>query len=303
MKSSETVVITGASSGIGRATARLFAKSGAHLVLAGRDAGTLEAVAVECRTAGAQVIAVPTDVGSEDDVGRLAAAALAAFGRIDVWVGNASLYSFGTFEQTPSEVFDRLIQVNLLGQVYGARVALEVFRRQGAGTLVSVASVYSRITSPLVGPYITSKFGLLGFLEVLRMELADTPDINVCAVLPATIDTPIHQHAANFTGRAVRPLPPVTDPERVAKAILKVARRPRRVTQVGRVQSTAVYARALAPALYERAVARAFPAIALKRSALPVSTGNLFGPDRTVTGETGGWRLLARIRRGARPRP
>ncbi|MCU1634588.1 MAG: hypothetical protein JWM61_3240 [Micrococcaceae bacterium] len=292
-----TVVITGASSGIGRATARLFAKDGAQLVLAGRDEGTLEAVAAECRGRGATAISVRTDVSSEADVDRLAEAAIERFGRIDVWVGNASLYSFGTFEQTPSEVFDRLIAVNLLGQVYGARAALRVFRSQGRGVLVSVASVYSRITSPLVSPYVTSKFGLLGFLEVLRMELRDVPDIHVCAVLPATIDTPIHQHAANFTGRPVRPLPPVTDPVRVARAIVRVSRRPRRLTQVGRVQSMFVYARALAPALYEPVIARAYQAMALKSGSMPISPGNVFEADRQVTGVTGGWRLLPWLRR------
>lgn len=297
MGEARTVVITGASSGIGRATACLFAKDGARLVLAGRDAGTLEAVAAECRERGAVVIAVPTDVSSEAEVGHLAEAAVERFGSIDVWVGNASLYSFGTFEQTPPEVFDQLIKVNLLGQVYGARAALRVFRRQGRGVLVSVASVYSRITSPLVGPYVTSKFGLLGFLEVLRMELREAPGIHVCAVLPATIDTPIHQHAANYTGRPVRPLPPVTDPLRVARAILRVSRRPRRLTQVGRVQSLFVYARALAPAMYEPVVARAYTALALKAGSVPAAPGNVFEADREVTGVTGGWRVLPRLRR------
>lgn len=295
--SATTVVITGASSGIGRATARLFAASGAQLVLAGRDEGTLEAVAAECRDRGGVVLAVPTDVGSESDVDALAQAAVQRFGRIDVWVGNASLYSFGTFEQTPSEVFDRLIQVNLLGQVYGARAALRVFRRQGRGVLVSVASVYSRITSPLVGPYITSKFGLLGFLEVLRMELRDAPHIHVCAVLPATIDTPIHQHAANYTGKPVRPLPPVVDPVRVARAIVRVSRTPRRLTQVGRIQSVFVYARAVAPAVYEAVIPTAYRVLALRKGTVPHSPGNVFEADRKLTGVTGGWRLLPRLRR------
>jgi short-subunit dehydrogenase len=298
-----TVVITGASSGIGRATAGLFAEDGADLVLAGRDEGTLEVVAEECRARGATVITVPTDVSSEAEVGRLAEAAVDRFGGIDVWVGNASLYSFGTFEQTPSSTFDRLISVNLLGQVYGARAALGVFRRQDRGVLVSVASVYSRIASPLVSPYVTSKFGLLGFLEVLRMELRDAPDIHVCAVLPATIDTPIHQHAANYTGHPVRPLPPVSDPVRVARAIVRVSHRPRRLTQVGRVQSLVVYVRALAPAAYEAVIARAYPALALKRGSMPVAEGNLSQADREVTGITGGWRVAPWLRRSPGRRP
>ena len=298
----EVVVITGASSGIGRATAGLFADAGARLVLAGRDAGTLDAVAEECRARGASVITVPTDVASKDAVTALADGAVEYFGRIDIWVGNASLYSFGTFERTPSEVFDRIIDVNLKGQVYGARAALRVFRTQGSGTLVSVASVYSRITAPLVSPYVTSKFGLLGFLEILRMELRDAPAIHVCAVLPATIDTPIHQHAANYTGRPVRPLPPVTDPVRVARTIVAMTRRPRRLVQVGRIQSTTVYLRAVAPALYERLIGKVYPAIALKAGSVPASSGNAFTADREETGVTGGWRLLPWLRRTHPPR-
>lgn len=289
------VVITGASSGIGRATARLFAESGARLVLAGREAGTLDEVAAECRDRGSMVLTVPTDVASEDQVERLADAAVTHFGGIDVWVGNASLYSFGSFEQTPSEAFDRIIDVNLKGQVYGARAALRVFRDQGRGVLVSVASVYSRITSPYVSPYVTSKFGLLGFLEVLRLELRDTPGIDVCAVLPATVDTPIHQRAANYTGRPVRPLPPVTDPVRVARVILEVSRRPRRLVQVGRVQSSFVYARAVAPAMYEPAVTLLYRVVAFRRGSADVSPGNLFTPDQR-SAVTGGWRLLSRLR-------
>lgn len=297
MTDASTVVITGASSGIGRATARLFAEEGACLVLAGRDQDTLDAVAAECRDRGATAISVRTDVSSATDVDRLADAAVERFGGIDVWVGNASLYSFGTFEQTPPEVFDRLLAVNLSGQVYGARAALRVFRRQGHGVLIPVASIYSRITSPLVSPYVTSKFGLLGFLEVLQMELRSSPEIHVCAVLPATIDTPIHQHAANHTGRPVRPLPPVTDPVRVARAIVRVSRAPRRLTQVGRVQSLFVHVRALAPAAYQAVVARVYPALALGRGSVPVSDGNVFEADRRTTGVTGGWRYVPWLRR------
>ncbi|KNC20407.1 hypothetical protein AC792_00840 [Arthrobacter sp. RIT-PI-e] len=297
MSGAITVVITGAASGIGRAAARLFAEEGAHLVLAGRDAGTLDAVATECRDRGAAVVTVPTDVAVEQEVERLADAAVQRFGGIDVWVGNASLYSFGTFEQTPSEAFDRIIDVNLRGQVYGARAALRVFRDQGHGVLVSVASVYSRITSPFVSPYVTSKFGLLGFLEVLRLELRDTPGIDVCAVLPATVDTPIHQHAANYAGQPVRPLPPVVDPVRVARAVVEVAHRPRRLVQVGRVQSLFVLVRALAPAVYEPMVVRVYSMIAVRRGSVPASSGNLFDADRERTGVTGGWRVLGRFRR------
>src|SRR5690606_12680697 len=158
------------SSGIGRATAYAYARRGARLVLASRSRAALETVADECRALGAQALVVPTDVSAEGEVRALAAAAVGEFGRIDVRVGNAGTFSYGAFEQTPAAVFRQVLETNLMGQVHGARAALPYFRRQGSGALVLVASLYSRVSSPLVAPYVTSKWGLLGFAEVLRAE-------------------------------------------------------------------------------------------------------------------------------------
>ena len=159
MQPTDVVVITGASSGIGLATAQAFARRGAKLVLAARGAESLEDAAEECRRLGADAIAVPTDVSDEPSVERLAAAAIAEFGCIDVWVGAASVYSYGTFERTPAEVFRKIVETNLLGQVSGARAALPRFREQGSGTLILVGSVYSKVTSPYVSPYIAASSG------------------------------------------------------------------------------------------------------------------------------------------------
>jgi short-subunit dehydrogenase len=285
------VVITGASSGIGRATAHAFAERGNSLVLAARGEAALREVVAECERRGAAALAVPTDVGDEAQVEALAAAAVERFGRLDVWVGNASVFSYGTVEQTPSAVFREVLETNLLGQVYGARAALPHFRAQGSGVLVVVSSLYGKVTSPYLSPYITSKFGVYGFAEVLREELRRERGISVCTVLPATIDTPIYQRAANYTGRRVHPLPPAVDARRVAAAIVQVVDRPRRETVVGQVQRTAVALRSLAPALFETLVVPAFELLSLRRGPVAPTDGAVLAPRPGTEAVDGGWRL------------
>jgi NAD(P)-dependent dehydrogenase (short-subunit alcohol dehydrogenase family) len=258
-------------------------------VLAARSASSLETVAEECRAAGAEALVVPTDVSIEAEVTALAHAAVAHYGRIDVWVGAASVFSYGSFEDTPHEVFRHQLETNLVGQVASARAVLPVFRSQGAGVLVFVASIYSRVTSPYASGYITSKFGLLGFAESLGQELAGS-GIAVCTVLPATIDTPIYQHAANFTGRRVHPLPPIVAPERVARAIVRVASSPRRSVVVGRSQAALIALHELLPPVYHRTVRPAMHLLALRRGGVEPSTGTVFAPSPSSNAVTGNWR-------------
>jgi short-subunit dehydrogenase len=285
----DVVVITGASSGIGRASAIAFARRGARLVLAARSDSSLEDVAAECRACGAEAIVVPTDVADEAQVRTLASEAMAAFGRIDVWVGAASVFAYGTFESTPPEVFRQVVETSLFGQVHGARSVLPRFRAQHGGTLIMIGSIYSKVTSPYVSAYVTAKFALLGFAEVLRQEVRGT-GIHVCTVLPATIDTPIYQHAANYTGERVHPLPPITDPRRVARAIVRLARHPKPVTVVGRLQSVLIPLRAAAPRFYDRAIGAAMDALALRGGSVPTTAGNVFESHPESNRVDGGWR-------------
>ncbi|MDO2934365.1 SDR family NAD(P)-dependent oxidoreductase [Paeniglutamicibacter sulfureus] len=283
-------MITGASSGIGRATAHTFAKAGARLVLAARSAETLQEVAAECTTHGAQVIAVPTDISDESQVQALIHSAVEAFGRIDVCIGGASVYSYGTFETTPPDVFRRIVETNLFGPVHTARAVLPHFRNQGHGTLILIGSVYAKITSPYISPYVTSKFGLLGFTEVLRQELQKSKHIHICLVLPATIDTPIYQHAANYTGKRVHPLPPVASPHRVARAIMGNAKRPRPVTVVGQIQRTFVPVHGVFPRFYDRCINPVMDLLALRKGPVSPSSGTVFAPDPSSNHVTGNWR-------------
>lgn len=298
-RDSRVVVITGASSGIGRATAEMFARQGVRLVLAARHRGNLEEVAADCAGRGAaEVLVVPTDVSVEEQVHALAHAAMASYGRIDVWVGAASVYSYGTVERTPSHVVRRILETNLLAQFFTAQALLPHFRVQGAGTLILVGSVYSKVTSPYVAPYIASKSGLLGFSEALRQEVRGIKGVKICAVLPATIDTPIYQHAANYTGRRVHPLPPVVSPYRVARAIVGLADRPRTEVVIGQTQRGFIPVHAALPGLYERCIGPVMDVLALGGGPVPPTDGAVFEPDALNNDVSGGWRAGRRRRLG-----
>jgi NAD(P)-dependent dehydrogenase (short-subunit alcohol dehydrogenase family) len=284
------VVITGASSGIGRATALRMAQRGATVVVAARREEPLQEVAEECEREGAQSLAVPTDVTSEEAVAALARTAMERFGRIDVWINNAAVSLFARFEDAPPEAFRRVIETNLFGYVYGARAVLRYFRQRGRGVLINNASVYGVVGAPYLSAYITTKFAVRGLSECVRLELRDTPGIHVCTILPASIDTPIFQHAANYTGRAIKPLRPVYPAEKVADAMVQCAMYPRREVIVGNAGRGMALLHALAPPVYERLSVRQVETDHFQHRAVPHSPGNLFQPMDEGTGVSGGWR-------------
>ena len=187
----KVVVITGASSGIGRAAAHAFACKGARLVLAARDEEALFETLDECTDCGTDAVAVTTDMTQSDQVQALAArAAEFGHGRIDIWVNNAGVGAVGSFEETPLEAHEQVIQTDLLGYLRGAHVALPYFKQQGRGTLINTLSLGSWLAQPYAAAYSASKFGLRGLSEALRGELTEYPDIHVCDIYPAVMDTP-----------------------------------------------------------------------------------------------------------------
>ncbi|MFE0824439.1 SDR family oxidoreductase [Streptomyces sp. NPDC058847] len=290
MKLRQVVVITGASSGIGRGAAQAFAARGAGVVLAARSEQALTEVARECGERGGRALAVPTDVSDEEAVQILARRAVEKFGRIDVWVNAAAVWSYGRFEDTPGPVFRQIVDTTLLGQVYAARAVLPQFRTQGHGLLINIGSLYGRLSAPYIAPYVTAKWGLLGFSEVLRQELRDAPGITVCTILPGAVDTPIYRHAANYIGRQIRPLPPVTSPDRVVTAVLRAADHPQREIVVGQTHRIGAWIHRLTPRFYDRLITPFVNACAVRNFPLPSHHGTVFTADSPTHTVDDGWR-------------
>jgi short-subunit dehydrogenase len=269
------VVITGASSGIGRAAALRLARRGASLALCARSPGPLREVAAECEAAGAAVLQRSLDVGDEDAVERFAAMTEERFGRIDVWVNNAGVMAYGDFADIPSDVFRKIIETNLMGLVNGARAALKRFRSQHSGVLINMSSVWGRVSSPQVSPYIVSKNAVRAFSERLSGELAGEEDIHVATMVPQAVDTPIFEHAGNYTGRQVRPIPPILDVEEVAAGIEACAESPKREVNYGRAGRALEILYAIAPNLYRRLAHRAFVLGTIREAGADPSPGNV----------------------------
>ncbi|HEY0526776.1 MAG TPA: SDR family oxidoreductase [Stellaceae bacterium] len=285
------VVITGASSGIGRITARTFAARGARVVLAARREEMLHDVERECRDAGGEALVVPTDVTHENEVEELGRRAIERFGRIDVWFNNAGVGVFGRFEDIPSAVWNRVLETDVIGYVNGARVAMRQFRAQGHGVLINNASIVGRTAKADSTAYATSKFAIRGFSEALRQEVLDQPDIQICTILPSVIDTPFFQHAANFSHHRVRAAPPVYAPEKVAETVVGLVDRPRAEVVIGGAGKFATLQKRLMPsAVATRLTGRALNYGFLADDPNPETPGAVFEPIRDGRAITGGWR-------------
>jgi short-subunit dehydrogenase len=302
VKRRRVVVITGASSGIGRATALRFAEKGADVVLASRRAAALDELARECGAAGAAAIAVPTDTTEPSAVDALADRAVAAFGRIDVWVNAAAVSVFAPFTSTPLDEFRRVIDVNLMGYVHGARAALRTMTEQGSGVLIDIASIVGEVPQPYTAPYGMSKAALRALDVTLRSELslAGLRHVHVVTVLPATIDTPFFRHSANHTGRRIVAMPPVYPPQKVARAIVKSATSPRAEVVVGALGKAFVAQHRATPRPVEGQMALQTEGGQLSRTQAAADTaGTLFEPANSPTDATvtGGWRGRQRTAR------
>jgi short-subunit dehydrogenase len=288
--SDRVIVITGASSGIGKAAALACARMGAKLMLCSRNTEALDTVADQCRSHGVNVHAQTVDIADQHAVEKVRDSAIAVYGRIDVWINNAAVISFGRFEDVPADIFRRVIDTNFLGYVNGARVALAQFKAQGDyGTLINVGSLLGVVSEPYASAYVASKFAIRGFTASLRQEARNRPNLHICTLLPPAIDTPIYQKAANAFGRQARSIFPVYASDRVARAILRLIEHPRAEVTVGVAGQIIIIASRISPMLLERIAGRFAPIMQFQPVSASPTNGNVFSAREPHSVE-GGWK-------------
>jgi short-subunit dehydrogenase len=286
------VVITGASSGIGKATALRFAEEGARLVLCARRKKLLDELADDCEELGSRAIAVEADVTSRDDVANIARQAVKKFGRIDIWINDTGVATIGRFDEVRMEENEQVIRTNLLGVMYGSREALQHFRKRKRGVLINIASMLGSHPAPYQASYVASKHAVRGFSAALRQELEVNKENNiyVCTVMPVSINTPFFRHAARHTGKKVQPIPLVYPVQRVADTIYELAQQPRDEAIVGSSGKVLEAEHRLARGLTERMAARMTHRKQVEQAPPDKeSSGSLFEPSDEEGGISDEW--------------
>jgi len=276
------VVVTGASSGIGRATAALLSRGGMRVVLASRSREALESAALEC--SGGATLVVPTDVSSVDEVEALFYATIERFGRVDAVVHSAAVLAYGRFEDVPADVFERSLDVTVVGTANVARAALRRFHEQGSGRLVVIGSLLGKIATPYMSSHVTAKWAVHGLVRCLQIEARQTPGIDISRVSPVGVNTPVYLQAGTYAGRHGMPPPPVVSPERVARAVARRLEQPARETDVGPANTLTVLGFRLLPAVFDRIVTPLMELGGLQRTPADPTPGNVIDP--TVEGES-----------------
>lgn len=276
----QTVVLVGASTGIGRLTARRFARRGAKVVVAARSEPDLQSLAEEIRLEGGQVLAFPADAADPRQMQELAERAVAEFGQLDTWVHLAGVAIYGRFDELTPEEWKQVIDINLNGQAYGAMAALPHLKRSGRGALIHIASVLGERAVPLQSAYCASKHGIVGMLDSLRVELmqSNTP-ISVTSIRPASINSTFFARARTKMGVKPAPYPPAYDPGLVADAILYAAAHPTRDMFIGDVARALPLIHNLSPQLVDQVLN--LTGVSLQQSSQPKAVddpNSVFGP-------------------------
>lgn len=284
-----SVLITGASSGIGQATAHRLASRGDHLTLFARSGGPLDAVAAQCLLAGAgSVQVVAADVTDAAAVDRAVQAVRERHGTIDVVIQSAGLVAYGDFVDVPVDIFNGVVETNVLGAANVARSALTAMRSQKAGTLVLIGSVLGNIAVPRMSAYVVSKWAVRSLARELQLEHRNYRDIHISCVSPGSVDTPIYLQAANYAGRIGRPPPPVLSPERVARRVVETVDRPRTRVNVGPANFVMKFGFSATPRLFDAVVGPFFSVAALDRRRVDPHPGNVPAPQPDLNRLHGG---------------
>jgi short-subunit dehydrogenase len=285
----QVVVITGASQGIGRETALEMGRAGASVVLAARNEEALNQLALQVARIGGQAEVVPTDVADAAQVHALGQRAVERFGRIDTWVNDAAVSVYATVDAMQPEEIERVVRVNLLGQMFGSRVAVQHMKPRRSGTIVNIGSALSERAVPLQSAYVATKHGVQGFSEALRLELEhDDAGIEVVVILPSSINTPLFNFARSKLGVKPMPVPPVYEPCVVAQAICHAAEHGGREIVAGGWGKLLILAQRLSPSLLDRYMLQNGRAVQQQETTEPDDRhDNLFKPS-TGPGSTTG---------------
>ncbi|OKS87723.1 SDR family oxidoreductase [Mucilaginibacter polytrichastri] len=285
----QTIVITGASSGIGRATAIELAQYGCKLVLAARQKQALDELVDVCDRLGAKAIAVVTDVTDADAVKQLAKDAC-IFGRcIDVWINIAGVGLLGEFTAVPLEAHSQVIQTNLMGYLNGAYAAMPYFKKQRYGTIINMNSAGGYVAMPYSVAYTASKFGVRGYAEALRTEMIDFPHIHICDVYAGFVDTPGPVHAANYTGKKLKPIPPVIPTTRVAAEIVRLIQNPKDSVMIGSTAYMAKLGQLISPKITRYGLLKFMQHYFKNAEPEPVTNGTIFEPNGEANRIAGGY--------------
>jgi len=286
---SRVVVVVGASSGIGRATAHGLAARGDHLVLLARSSGPLTDTADECLQLGAaSAQPCPADVTDAAAVDAVMAQVRADHGRVDAVVHSAGVVAYGRFDEVPAEVWDGVLRTNLLGAANVARSVLPDMRAHNHGTVVLVGSLLGEIAVLDMSAYVVSKWAVRALGRELQLDNRDRSGVQVSVVSPGGVDTPIYAQAANYLGRDVRPPPPVYTAEAVAAAVVDAVDSPRKRVSVGIANAVIKTGFTVTPGLYDVLVGPLFATLANGRSALPATAGNILQPQPAAESVAGG---------------
>jgi short-subunit dehydrogenase len=287
----QVVVLTGATSGIGLATARMAAERGATLVLVARNAKALQKLTDELGANGATAAWVAADVGDEQQVEYVAKEAIRRFGGFDAWINDAGVSIYGALSEVETRDMRRLFDTNFWGLVYGSLAAVRHFRERGGGKLVNVGSVLGDRSIPLQGIYSASKHAVAGFTEALRSELdAEKLPVSITLIKPSAIDTPYKEHAKNYFEHAPKNPPPVYEPRVVARSILHALEHDVRDLVVGGGGRLITAAAAAAPRTADKVMARTMPYLQESSDpAAPRSANALYEPGDDALQERSGY--------------